>query len=86
VHEGPGKSAHSARDAEAEQYAPIDVSPQQPEALRGADEVRDGDRGHGELGPRLDRERRGEQAPDAEAGDSGNSGSNQADERYEASK
>jgi hypothetical protein len=74
------ETAESTRYPEGEQHAPVHMPTQDQELLRGADNVRDGDRGDGHLGTRLDGEHRGEHAPDTEAGDrSGTAG----DERHE---
>jgi hypothetical protein len=64
-----GQPAGGARHSEAPEDPPIDTTLQQPQAQRGADDVRDGH--GGDRQPRIDlqREDRRQETADAEPGD-----------------
>ncbi|HXC26023.1 MAG TPA: hypothetical protein VNU46_08915 [Gemmatimonadaceae bacterium] len=78
--EGTGEPAGGAGDAETEEHTPVDVTTQQPEALRGGDDMRDRDRRDRELRPCRERQCRRQQAADAETGDGGDARRDEADD------
>ena len=66
-----------ARQPEAEQHAAIHMAPEEPIALQRPDEMRNGNCRDRELGSRLEREQRREQAANAETGHPGDRAGNE---------
>ena len=67
VEERAGEPADGAHDAESKNDTPIHIPTQNPEALRGADKMWNGNRGHSQLGAHCGGEHWGEHASNAEA-------------------